>query len=234
MPVYRFFTDQAFKESEEISIDSSEFSHLKKVLRLKEGDLLTLINGRGELAEAELYNLSKSHGSAKILTVLKEQKKLDLSLAIGLPKPSKLDDIVEKATELGVSEILIFPADRSEVKSIKPQKLDRLKLVARSALKQSGALYEPEIRVLKLEDIDVKKSESFYGDFTKEALSLKQIPSLKKALWIVGPESGFSSKEIELMREMGVKPLTLNPHTLRAETAAITGLSLLAHHLAYF
>ncbi len=234
MPVYRFFTDEPLKTGQNHLIEGSEQTHLKKVLRLKEGDAISLIDGRGNIAQGRLVELKKESAKACIDSIEYQEKPFHLTLVQGILKPNKLDFLVEKATEIGADEILFFGADKGELKLLKEERLKRLTNISCSALKQSGSLHLPKIKLISsLDQLKIYQEFTFYGDFTKSALTLKKLGKTDKLMWIVGPESGFSDRELQKLTALGAKPFSLNNNTLRAETAAIAGLSLFAHHLSF-
>lgn len=234
MPVYRFLSKEPIKEQRELRICGQEFIHLKRVLRLRIGDLLSIIDGEGGLADASLKSIDKEHALVEINKIEQHPRAFNLSLVQGIVKPNKMDLIVEKATELGASKITFFSASKGDLKHLKEGRIQRLETISLAALKQSGGLYKPKIEVLSdLEAFEPHTKNCFYGDFTKNAISLNRLKKMDAMTWIVGPESGFSKDELSFLKNLGAHPVTLHPFTLRAETAAIAGLSLFAHHLAY-
>jgi 16S rRNA (uracil1498-N3)-methyltransferase len=227
MPVYRVFVAKPLAKSTTLTIEGDEWKHLSKVLRVREGDSVTVINGKGELAQTKLSKLEKLSGELQVEQT--EQKALQHTLILrqALMRASKLDWICEKATELGVTKIEFFPAEKSEITSLSANKLLRLEHILISALKQSGRLHLPQIEMvdsLHLDDIP-----SFYGGFSEDAFTLHDLPAEMSAMrWIVGPESGFSKKEIKSLQRFKAKPFSLGKAVLRAETAAIVGVGVFA------
>ncbi len=221
MPHNRFYVESSFEGRCQLSKEESR--HLK-VMRAQVGDTLELVNGRGEKAEARLLNLS---GEFEILDVQKEVPQKPLILCQALVRPSKLDLIVEKGTELGMSELWLYPAQNSEKKEISDHQIKRLHHLSVAALKQCGRLTLPKILMkpplLKWSELP---HPAYFGDLEGEGLSKEQ----EGYLFFVGPESGFTADEKTHLKALGSQGLKLNNLTLRTETAAIVGLALLSYH----
>jgi 16S rRNA (uracil1498-N3)-methyltransferase len=140
-------------------------------------------------------------------------------------RPSKLEWIIEKGTELGADCFFLYPAEKSQKENLSEHHLERLQNITISALKQSKRAYLPSIeKVDSLALLCAKEKNLFFGDV--EGISHSNISFPSSLLFITGPESGFSKKELSLLREKGVSIL-LNQNVLRAETAPITALSIL-------
>lgn len=231
MPVDRFFIDQEFSQGQTLEITEKEFHHLARVVRKEPGDRIELVNGRGALAQGVIEKIGKRSCLVDTQDVAYQPRpKFNLILAQGMTRTQKLDDIIEKGTELGVSEFWIFPGKLSEKKVLTDNQISRLKQITISALKQCGRLWLPKI-LQKKALIDWKSPDIpfYFGDLNPEAPKLVSLfhPSTE-ALFCVGPESGFSPGEIEQLRLLGACGVSLNTNTLRAETAAITAVGILA------
>lgn len=233
MPHERFFTDSDLKEGQSVYLDSDEAHHLK-VMRPWPGDTFEVINGRGFLAKAQLLELAKEKALLKIIDVsFEEEPKPYLKLFQAIPRMNRLDTILEKSTELGVTEIVLFPGDKSEKKEISAQQLTRVKHIAVAATKQSGRLYVPRIRIVD-PIANWKKEEGllFYGDIDKAAQPLwKVLPQvLPEVMGVcIGPEAGLTEKEEGLLKAGGFRGVALHQNILRTDTAPIAALALLSH-----
>ena len=203
--------------------DKNEISHAVKSLRKKTGDRITVINGKGVKALAEISSVSKKEIILEIIEILDsdtEYENTHLTVGISLlNKSSKMKLLVEKLTEIGVHRIVFF---KSEYTAFPDKSLKDLELNAISALKQCGGTTIPEIITDKsLEglacsgDYQNKYFAHFGGDreFTTE--------EGKNNLVLIGPEGGFSEKETEFLKENDFTSVSLGKRILRAETAAI-------------
>ncbi len=215
MPADRFFLPQPLQSP--LFLEGKELHHLAHVMRARIGETLEIVNGQGELATAELVSLDKKKAELKIISHKKAsppQQKLILAQAY----TRHLDWIIEKGTELGADEFWLFPGDQSEKKV--PQ-LPRLETLAIQALKQCGRLFLPKI--VSKPSLPQFSGSVFYGD--PHASPLKG-PFSTTIIFIIGPEKGFSPRELDYLAKNG-QGVSLHENILRAETAAITALGQL-------
>jgi len=229
MPHDRYYVDSPLHPKETISIEGSEFRHMH-VMRAKKGDTIELVNGKGQLAHASILDLQKKQASVHIESVQEKIQLKKLILAQGVCRLNKLDLILEKATELGVTHFWLFAAERSEKKQMSSHQLERLQHITISAMKQCGRLDLPEIVFYKSLDLMPSFSGScFFGDVRENPPSLLQfLPLKKEALFCVGPEKGFSTHEVSILEKRNYQPVHLSNNILRTETAALVGISLLS------
>ena len=149
MPIDRFFVEDQLILDSELVVEEQEFHHLAHVSRVRQGEIVEIVNGRGQLAEAEVIELQKRRARLHISTLKEElPSNAKLILVQAIVRPQRLDLIVEKGTELGMDVLLLFPGDRSERKGKIENLPDQLRPTAISALKQSGRLYLPEIKLM--------------------------------------------------------------------------------------
>lgn len=230
MPHDRFYAPFPFKLKEIISLEGDEADHLQKVMRKKAGDKVELVNGKGQLAEATLQRSDKKTAFLEILSLQKIEpltKKLTLALALTLP--SHLEFAVEKGTEIGVTTFFLFPADKSERRSLTTNQWQRLAKITIAAMKQSGRGDLPSL----LEGPPLKEWPSptlplFFGDLSPEPLQgSSPFQNRQEVMFAIGPESGWSEPERALFLQMGGQPFSLHPYILRAETAAIVAATLI-------
>jgi 16S rRNA (uracil1498-N3)-methyltransferase len=205
--------------------DKEESKHIIKVLRKKDTDILHVTNGLGFLFTTQITLASDTKCTVKIINVAHlEKSKYDLHLAVA---PTKLNDrfewFLEKATEIGVSEITPIICDHSERKLIKS---DRFEKIIQTAMKQSNQCYLPILNeaitfgTFVAKNLSGQKLIAHCESFDQK--SLKEIIEINKNITIlIGPEGDFSKKEIDLALENKFVPITLGKTRLRTETAAI-------------
>jgi 16S rRNA (uracil1498-N3)-methyltransferase len=233
MPVGRLFYDGPLAGT--IELIGDEGRHLSKVLRARPGDSIELANGRGDLATATIRALQRDSVQLQIESVTHHPEPTpQLILYQALPRLNRLDTIIEKATELGASQICLFPGERSEVPQLNPAAQRRVEAILRAAVKQSGRLYQPKLLQLPLvKSWTELPASSYVGDPRPSAPSLSSIwtPPTNSVAIIIGSESGLTEKEMTHLQQLGAKPVRLHPNVLRTDTAPIVALSLMSHWL---
>jgi 16S rRNA (uracil1498-N3)-methyltransferase len=223
MPAYRFYIDSPFEEGSHVLFDKNERHHIFKVMRLSPGHEIEAVNGKGYLAHGTL----SSEGGLLIHTVHFQEKEPERIIVQAMVRTSKLDWIVEKGTELSMTQLLIFKADRSEKDALSASQLQRLEQLAISAMKQSGRLYTPSIVCIE-PILRWKKLEhpTVFGSLDPTAPWLRGSGS-EPIQVVIGPEGGLSAKELNHLVKLGAYGIKLHNHILRTETASLTALSLL-------
>jgi 16S rRNA (uracil1498-N3)-methyltransferase len=209
------------------TLNEEESNHCNKVLRLKVGDKLHLIDGIGGLYAAEIAETTKRSVHLRIIDKHSDFGKRNHYLHIAIAPTKNIDRIewfLEKATEIGIDEITPIICDRSERKVVK---IDRLNKVITSAVKQSLTAYHPKIneavslqQFLKSSEAEVKLIAHCIENDERRMISQLIAPH-QKYLILIGPEGDFASKEITLALENGFKPVTLGNTRLRTETAGL-------------
>ncbi len=231
MPKDRYFTEDSLSENKYSSLSGEEFRHLK-VMRKNPGDEIELLNGRGFLATATIDAFQKDSAVLHLTKVDFFERTYRTILWQALPKLHRLEWIAEKGTELGMSEIRLFASEKTQT-DFKENKIPRLRAKMISALKQSGGLHLPEIRqISSVSEWEPFTEPAFFGDPNPKAPLFRHELTVGHSLLhlCVGPESGFSSKEVSRLTELGARGVLLHPHTLRTETAALTFLALAGYH----
>ena len=221
-----FYHPDITTESKEIIFSKEESRHISKVLRKKPGDKLNITNGFGLIFSAELTLVEPKHAIARIANFIEEATlPYHLHLAVA---PTKLNDrfewFLEKATEIGITEITPLICDHSERKVIKAERYVR---ILQSAMKQSLKAWMPKfnptvsfndfIRQDHKEDI---KCIAHCEDSDKSSLKHTISPG-ESVILLIGPEGDFSSSEIEQAVISGFKEVHLGKSRLRTETAAV-------------
>jgi 16S rRNA (uracil1498-N3)-methyltransferase len=218
-----------------IELEAGAARHLTSALRMSSGQLVTLFNGHGGEYTAELVEAKKGKATVRITEFDKADRESNLSihLAIGISRGERMDLIVQKATELGVSEITPLFTERCEVK-LSGERLDKKvnhwQQVAISACEQCQRNSLPSINApVKIEQWQVNCDASLklvLHHRTDQSLSDMPPPSGQVAL-LIGPEGGLSEREIEQAISLGFSPLALGPRVLRTETAPLAAISIL-------
>ena len=210
-----------------ITINEIDSKHITRSFRKNIGDLIRITNGEGLLCEAEILEKGKNIKVKVISRIIHEPDKLSIHVAISpLKNISRFEWFVEKATELGISQITPLISRYSEKKKINKERLER---IITSSLKQSNQFFLP-----KINPVTTFSSFILNNDEEKIMANLRTENKLKKELFknnsmciLIGPEGGFSDEEINLAREKKIKEITLGNSRLRSETAAIYLISAL-------
>lgn len=226
MPIERFFDSKLDQHDSHGQLEGDEFNHASKVFRIKSGDIFDVINGQGLLAQCQALELSKKHLAYKVLSSSFIAKSIPkLTLVLGMPKFNRLETIVEKVTEIGCEEIILFNADRSEKTDLSKNQLERLNLILQASLKQCGRLHLPTLEfVSNFEKIFESDRIYYFGDVNSK-IHLSKLTSDNFGI-VIGPESGFSEKEHQILLSKAIG-ISLNDAILRVDTAAICGVYLL-------
>jgi 16S rRNA (uracil1498-N3)-methyltransferase len=238
MPHNRYFFDQPFQENATVVLAGDEFHHLCRVLRARTGDRIELINGRFQLAQADLIELKKREVELHLVQVTEQsERKAPLILAQALTRMDHLEWIIEKGTELGATAFWLFPGVLSEKEQLSATQWERLKHLAIAAMKQCGRLDLPAIeRKPPLWKWGPLSGTLLYGDTREDIPYLWELPLTSPlsgpVIIFIGPESGFEGKECECLQNcLKAKGMRLHPNILRAETASLTALSLIQQYL---
>ena len=234
----RFFVTQDCLQGKFAVLTGDAASHAK-VLRLKQGDTVTLCCGDGTDRICTVSDISPMQVS---LVIAREEPsstepKVRCSVYLAFPKADKLEHVVQKATELGAAEIVAFPSERCvsrpDEKSL-GKKLERWQKIAASAAEQSGRGMIPTVRAVgSFREAVREAAQTDLGVFlyeNEEQFSFRQAVgngSLTTAALMTGPEGGFTAEEVTLAKEAGLQICTLGPRILRCETAPLCALTAL-------
>ncbi|MBA2728529.1 MAG: 16S rRNA (uracil(1498)-N(3))-methyltransferase [Parachlamydiaceae bacterium] len=236
MPVERYFVESVLSKDDEIILEGLEFHHLTNVMRSKVGESVEVVNGNGTLATSSILRIEKKKAVLGISELVSDPKpNHQIILLQGIPRLNRLDTIVEKGTELGMTELWLFPGERSERKELSESQVSRLKSVSVAAIKQCGRLYLPQIEMKPaLAKWQTPTLPIFFGDLSPKAPLLTDVIfkiSEPKIIFCTGPESGFSENEEKLLIDLGATGVKLHSNILRTDTASLTALVLITHHL---
>lgn len=239
--MYRFFIEDEIDSGNDILITGSDYNHIKNVLRMKPGEQVLVSDGNDREYRCSICQIGEKEIQLKIEDIIGTSRELPTKIILfqGLPKGDKMEQIIQKAVELGACEIVPVAMKRSVVKldaKKAAKKTERWNAIALSAAKQSKRGIIPKVspvlsfsEALKLAsemDAFLLPYENAKGMEGARQLvqSMKEKSSI--AVWI-GPEGGFEENEVEQAKEAGAKTLTLGNRILRTETAGMTMLSIL-------
>ena len=225
----------------QVLLDDDDVFHLTRVMRAKVGDKIEVVN-EGVVYVAQINRFKPLE--IDVVRRLKENNELpnNVVLIASLLKGDKMDLVLQKATELGVSEIVLLETERTVVKFKKDDrelKIERFNKILKEAAEQSRRSVIPHLfRIItfdQLRDIDANVKMIAYEEeagatnsFNKIVDSIK--PGQKVAV-LIGPEGGFAEHEVEIAMHNGYKKVSLGKRILRAETASFYALSVIANRL---
>ena len=241
-----FFIDSGNIDGEAAYITGIDVNHIKNVLRMKEDDEIRLSTGNGLLYTAKISEFLPDRIVCKIVDCEGGKSELPAKIILfqGLPKKDKMELIIQKAVELGVSEIVPVMMKRTIVKledaKKELKKLERWRTISLTAAKQSGRIIVPEVSEFITFNEAVKRAENLeYNLIPYEnekgmdrARELVKEAKGKNSIGIfIGPEGGISEEELELAVKMGAEPISLGNRILRTETAGLALISVLAFEI---
>jgi len=229
-----------------VTLASDEARHLREVLRLKVGDEVYVFNGAGKEFHCRVEESRRDTAALEVVSEIdpaRPESPLQLTLAVALLKGEKFDLVVQKATELGVSEIVPVVTKLADIRlrdeSDATKRVTRWQRIALEAAKQSGRAVVPRIAMpisfsTLLRESDSASLHLLFSE--RDGQSLKDASELITAKGsaltaLVGSEGGWTDEELTNARDTGWKVVTLGGRTLRAETAAIA-VAVLLQHLA--
>ncbi len=238
----RFYVEDPDWVGDEIEIFGGEARHIQKVLRLKKGDEIVLFDGKGMEYWGTIESQSLNRITVNIgkTSTPRRESPIEVILGQGLLKGDKMDYVLQKTTEMGVSAVLPFISSRTVPnlggeKSVR--RWNRWKKIVLESAKQCGRTVPPKVEAIR--DLD-SILEWPVRDLVKLILWEKEEMSLKERigeidkksrtfLFLVGPEGGFCESEISAAKGNGFIPVGLGPRILRSETAGVAMLSILQY-----
>ena len=236
--MYHFFVSEEQINGENAYIEGSDVNHIANVLRMKpEEELLISVKGDWDYL-CKIVDIETDRVNLKVLESM-EQRELPVNITLlqGIPKSDKLEMIIQKAVELGVSEIIPVKTKRVVVKIDEKKvdtKVNRWNAIAESAAKQSKRsivpkVYEPmsidnALEIVKDFGVKLIPYENADGiDKTRKILD--NMDKTKNIAVFIGPEGGFEESEVEMIKNSGFEVITLGKRILRTETAGLALLS---------
>ncbi|MDC0235366.1 16S rRNA (uracil(1498)-N(3))-methyltransferase [Candidatus Pelagibacter sp.] len=224
----RLFFQKSLSINLKDKLDKSQSHYISKVMRIKESEVFSLFNSNGEW-EAKILNISKSLVEFSITKQLRQKEyPKELWLAFSPIKSNYFNFMIQKATELGVTKFLPIIFDRTVVRKINKERLEKVII---EAAEQSNRINIPSIEEPKSlkKFLDDKKMDLIFTDLNSKTnkLDLKKLTNNPSCV-IVGPEGDFSETEREeILSYQGVQAIKINENILRSETAVISALSII-------
>ena len=213
------------KDDKLITINQIDSKHITKSFRKNIGDLIKITNGNGSICDAEIIEKGRNIKVEIKKIVNYEREKTSIHVALSpLKNISRFEWFVEKATELGINQITPIISDYSEKRKVNTERLERIII---SSMKQSNQCYRPILNTI----VDYKtfilnnKEEKIIANLKTNNKLQKKLLETNNLCLLIGPEGGFSDKEIEYSLKNNVKEITLGNNRLRSETAAIYSIS---------
>lgn len=222
-----------YPEEKVLHIDDFEYKHLVKVLRKRVGDEINVTDGEGNIYRCRIDAITKTKIIASIESTSKDLYELSYNLIAcisPLRNPSRFEFELEKCVELGVKKIIPVITERTVVKeAFDGTKMKRYRKIIITAMGQSMRCVLPEMSnkttLKKLVDATINEpNRVVFYEFAEGEEFLKPELTSKDIFVLIGPEGGFSDKEIDFLRLSGWKVNTLGERKVRSETAAILGI----------
>ncbi len=240
--MHRFFVSPDGFSEKTVTIQGPDVNHIRTVLRMKSGDRIRVLDGQGYQYEVCLTGIAKDRVQGEIISQASIQTESPVKVIMGqaLIKGSGFDNLVRKATELGVHSIVPLQTQRCVARLASAAESDRTQRwqrIAEEAAKQCGRSQVPEVnpKTLSVEEFcrqtaDCDLKLVFWEDEDKTRLS-DVVPrdSVGAIAFLAGPEGGWAEEEIDWLRQAGFQTVSLGPRLLKADSASLVILSLLQH-----
>lgn len=236
MRLTRVYVDAELQTGQRLTVDSSAGNHIARVLRLRVGDALTVFNGRGGEYGGKIDDMRRDTVQVSVLEHRDDEREspFHLTLAQGISRGERMDWVVQKATELGVSRIAPLFTERSVVNLDEKQaakKVQHWRAIAIAACEQSGRNQVPQIDdPIGLYDLLERRTVTGAALLLSPgaALRMADLPAADAgATVLIGPEGGLAQVEQDTALRSGFTAVRLGPRVLRTETAAVCALTLL-------
>lgn len=247
--MHRCHISPAAWSDQPITLTPEEGRHLAESMRARAGDRVAVFDGQGRVGEAEV--LTSGGGRRGVVTLRRfseqqvERPAVAMTLMQAIPKGRRMDEIVDRATELGVVRILPVITDRTIVRDSGDERMDvkveRWRRVVLSAAKQCGVAWLPEVApplsypesLSRLEQDELLLIGSLEANASPFRMAMAQLRSLrpKRVSLLIGPEGDFTAAEISAAVATGAIPVGFGKRVLRSDMAATYGLAVLAYEL---
>jgi len=232
--IHRVYTPAALDPGKRVTLEGKQAHYLGRVLRVATGQSVVLFNGDGRDYVCEIQQARKNALELEVSSRLpaKAESPLNITVIQAISRGERMDQTLQKCTELGASAFLPVWSERVEVR-LKGEKLERRQQhwqsVVISACEQSGRALVPEVLpAMALSEYlsnPVEAKRLVLAPGVDQALS--RLESMEEVNLLVGPEGGFSERELSLLEAAGVLPVSLGPRVLRTETAAPAAVAVL-------
>jgi len=240
--MHRFFADKSQFANGVVEILGDDVKHISKVLRLKEGDQISVCDKEKTDYLCCITFISKDRVTAEIMNTQANgnESNIEVVLYQGLPKGDKMDLIIQKSVELGAVKIVPVVMKRTVMKLNNPDaKIQRWQRIADEASKQCmrGVLSEVGVPVTFEEMLNLLEENALnilpYENETSTKLKavLEKGKTCKRINIIIGPEGGFDEEEISAATQNGINTVTLGPRIMRCETAPLAAISAVMYEL---
>jgi 16S rRNA (uracil1498-N3)-methyltransferase len=217
--MHRFYTPELTLEFSHLTLSEAESKHAVQVMRLLNDQQIELFNGKGLSAIATVIDNHPKRCSVRIDQRSEHPKENQIHIAIAPTKNmERLEWFVEKATEIGITEISLIKCQNSERREVKIERLEKILI---SAVKQSGRYFVPTLHPIEKWTDFLKKNPNGLIAHCREGEKMKIDTSFQNKVIVIGPEGDFTLEEIELALAHGYSPITLGENRLRTETAAL-------------
>jgi 16S rRNA (uracil1498-N3)-methyltransferase len=236
----RFFVEAQNLSRDRFRITGSDVRHINRVLRLRPGDRIVVVTSEGKEWEARVERLDNQQVAGTLVQDISiaREARLKITLIQGLPKAGKMDDIIQKGTEVGMVCFIPLSSERAVVRLDEDkgqQKTERWQKIAEEAAKQARRTVIPLVTLPATLSEVLESRENGCLDIMlwegEQSVSLRDIwheaAPVERIRLLVGPEGGFSPKEAEEAVASGVRTVTLGPRILRTETAGLVAASAL-------
>jgi len=241
----RFFAERENISENTIEITNTDVGHIKKVLRMGIGDELTICDGQGFDYNTKISQILDNSVICDIISKEKSdtEPNIEVTLFQGLPKAAKMDYIIQKTTELGISKVVPCALKRCvtklDGKKAEQKKQERWQKIAEEAAKQSGRGIVPTVEMpMTLKEVlsHAADYDLFFVPYECETENniksvLTSVQNPKKVAFLIGPEGGFDLSEIEEIKNSSIKTITLGKRILRTETAGEAVLSMTMYEI---
>ena len=230
----RLFFSESLSLNFKSELDKAQSHYLTKVMRIKIGEKFSLFNSKGEWL-AKIVELSNGIVRFSVIEKLRQQKAIkEIWLAFSPIKSNYLNFMIQKATELGVTKFMPIIFDRTVVRKLNNQRIEKIII---EATEQSNRINLPILeKPQNLKNFlrnNSKKIELIFTDLNTSNKKLELNRTIKPICAIVGPEGDFTESERSLiLNNKNVKPININQNILRAETATISIISIISYILS--
>ena len=230
MKTIRLYQNTPFTEGKTAELNSDNSHHLNKVLRFPVGKNITVFNGDGFDYKALVQDAKKTT-SLKIISRERNnsESKLDLTLAQGIAKGEKMDFLIQKAVELGVTRIIPMKLERCVVRLREEKvqkKIDHWQKIANHACEQSGRSVIVSVSdPVSLEGLLEEKGHNGFVLHHRAQIGLSQVQETSNATILIGPEGGLTEKEVSDSEFAGYQSVHIGKRVLRTETASMAAIA---------
>lgn len=232
MRSHRFYADISLNQNTSVELPADAAHHCAQVLRYKIGDELTIFNGDGSDYFAVISAIEKKRCLIQVQTriTLKNESSLNIHLFQGVARGDKMDLIIQKAVELGVSEITPLFTERCNVKLDQKRlekKMIHWKKIIVSACEQSGRAIVPKLnQAVTIAEMKASEQLTIYLE-PKADTSVSSLKVSHSINLLIGPEGGFSEKDLAQAEKLNIHGVKMGPRILRTETAGLAAIAIL-------